>query len=53
MEKFCQSCGMPLSPANQGREQDGTKSTQYCQLCYIDGQWTEPKWSKNGNYFGH
>lgn len=42
MEKFCQSCGMPLSPTNQGREQDGTKSTQYCQLCYVDGQWTEP-----------
>lgn len=42
MEKFCQSCGMPLTAQNQGSEQDGTKSNQYCQLCYVDGQWTEP-----------
>ncbi|WP_417281272.1 zinc ribbon domain-containing protein, partial [Clostridioides difficile] len=27
---------MPLTAQNQGSEQDGTKSNQYCQLCYVD-----------------
>lgn len=43
MEKVCayqcQSCGMPLKqdPQGGGSEADGTKSTQYCSLCYKDG----------------
>lgn len=41
MEKFCQSCGMPLK-GNQGTEQDGSLSEKYCQLCYKDGTFVEP-----------
>lgn len=37
----CQSCGMPLDQDPNGRwwwtEQDGSISTLYCSLCYIDG----------------
>jgi len=39
VNKFCQSCGMPLNkdPKNGGTEKDGSKSTMYCSLCYQDG----------------
>ena len=42
MGKFCQSCGMPLTTANQGTQKDGTAAQQYCHLCYQAGEWTEP-----------
>ena len=41
MEKFCQSCGMPLdkkTPA--GTESDGILSKKYCLHCYQDGAFT-------------
>lgn len=39
-EKFCQSCGMPLSPEMLGSEADGTKNPHYCQYCYQNGAFT-------------
>lgn len=40
-QKFCQSCGMPLSDANVlGTEIDGSKNEEYCCYCYADGKFT-------------
>ena len=38
--KFCQSCGMPLSPEVLGTNADGSKSDEYCIYCYKDGAFT-------------
>ena len=39
---FCQSCGMPLSKAEDyGTEAGGSKSDDYCVYCYKDGKFTE------------
>lgn len=40
MRKHCQSCGMPLEqdPEKWGTEIDGTHSTKYCSLCYMNGE---------------
>ena len=40
MEKFCQSCGMPLQEALLGTEADGKKSGDYCKYCYDNGAFT-------------
>lgn len=39
MNRFCQSCGMPLSkdPLNGGTNQDGTSSSEFCSLCFRGG----------------
>ncbi|WP_129045576.1 zinc ribbon domain-containing protein [Companilactobacillus metriopterae] len=42
MEKFCQSCGMPLNSENLGTESDGSKSSKYCNYCYENGKFIEP-----------
>jgi len=45
MEKFCQSCGMPLIPNGQdmrGTEGNASKSNTYCYMCYLNGKFTEP-----------
>lgn len=41
-QKFCQSCGMPLTGAPQelGTEKDGTPSADYCTYCYQNGTFT-------------
>jgi len=38
--KFCQSCGMPMSkdPQGGGTEKDGSKSLKFCHWCYKDGE---------------
>lgn len=38
--KFCQSCGMPMSkdPDGGGFERDRTRSEKYCSYCYNDGK---------------
>ena len=38
--KFCQSCGMPMSkdPAGGGLNKDGSKNEKYCSYCYQNGQ---------------
>ncbi|MGQ9411927.1 zinc ribbon domain-containing protein [Streptococcus pluranimalium] len=45
MEKFCQSCAMPLNLHGEdvrGSETNGLVSESYCYYCYQNGQWTEP-----------
>lgn len=39
MNKFCQSCSMPLSkdPKNGGTNADGSKNEEYCSFCYENG----------------
>lgn len=39
-QKFCQSCGMPLSDETLGTHADGSKSEDYCIYCYKDGAFT-------------
>lgn len=45
MEKFCQSCGMPLNLHGEdvrGTEVDGSLSSKYCNYCYKDGRYIDP-----------
>ncbi len=44
MSKSCQSCAMPLKrdPEGGGTNTDGSKSTDYCSLCYKDGKFLQP-----------
>ena len=35
-QKFCQSCGMPLTEELLGTNADGTKNEEYCIYCYKD-----------------
>ena len=39
MKPCCQSCGMPMKqdPEGGGSEADGSRSHQYCSLCYRQG----------------
>ena len=39
-QKFCQSCGMPLTEEILGTNADGTKNEDYCIYCYRDGAFT-------------
>ena len=40
--KRCENCGDPLdAPEDYGTEADGSRSTQYCRLCYGDGKFRE------------
>lgn len=39
-QKFCQSCGMPLSEEILGTNADGSKNEDYCIYCYKDGAFT-------------
>ena len=39
-QKFCQSCGMPLTEEMKGTNADGTKNEDYCIYCYKDGKFT-------------
>jgi hypothetical protein len=43
MEKFCQSCGMPMKkdPNLGGTEKDGSKSDMYCSYCYEKGEFKD------------
>ncbi|AQY50961.1 hypothetical protein PWEIH_12850 [Listeria weihenstephanensis FSL R9-0317] len=46
MKKFCQSCGMPLVMNGldvRGTEKDTNKSDLYCQYCYENGAFIDPK----------
>ena len=44
---FCQSCGMPLSKdaLGGGTNVDGSRSTEYCSHCYLEGRFTAPNLS--------
>lgn len=39
-QKFCQSCGMPLSDEILGTNADGSKNEDYCIYCLKDGAFT-------------
>jgi len=40
--KFCQSCGMPMTkdPQGGGTNADGSKNEKYCSYCYQNGEFT-------------
>ncbi len=40
-QKFCQSCGMPLTADNKGTNADGSYNEDYCIYCYKDGRFTQ------------
>ena len=42
VEKYCQSCGMPMGDTNEmyGNKKDGSKSNDYCKYCYDKGDFT-------------
>ena len=40
-QKFCQSCGMPLTEEVLGTNADGSKNEEYCMYCYKDGKYTQ------------
>ena len=38
MSKICQSCAMPMDDESlYGTNRDGSKNSDYCKYCYIDG----------------
>lgn len=45
MSKSCQSCGMPMrrDPEGGGTAADGSRSAEFCSLCYRDGLFTQPE----------
>ena len=38
----CQSCARPLGEGSFGSKADGSTTKDYCQICYQDGQFSEP-----------
>ena len=40
-QKFCQSCGMPLTEQVLGTNADGSKNKDYCMYCYKDGKFLQ------------
>ena len=39
--KICQSCGMPMTKAEQfGTNKDGSHNHEYCIYCYMGGEFT-------------
>lgn len=37
--RFCQSCGMPMTETGHfGTEKGGSRSDDYCRYCYQDGR---------------
>ncbi|WP_094603973.1 hypothetical protein SPSIL_043980 [Sporomusa silvacetica DSM 10669] len=50
MEKFCQSCGMPLSGQEEllGTTASGSKTEEYCIYCYENGQFKQPDLTLEG-----
>ena len=40
-QRFCQSCGMPLTDNVLGTNADGSKNEDYCMYCYKDGKFLQ------------
>lgn len=38
----CQSCGMPITVEQMGREKDGTPNEHYCKWCWDNGEFCAP-----------
>jgi len=45
MNKFCQSCGVPMKKdaGAGGTNADGSRNTEYCSYCYQDGAFLSPE----------
>ena len=42
--QYCQSCNIPIENAEmKGTEKGGTKSNEFCKLCYANGEFIHPK----------
>ncbi len=43
VEKFCQSCGMPMEmdPDKGGTNVDGSKNLKYCSYCFQSGSFKD------------
>lgn len=39
--KFCQSCGMPLTEEIYGTEKDNSTNEDYCKFCYENGEFKQ------------
>ena len=50
INKFCQSCGMPLKRDEKGggTNADGSVNLMYCSRCYQDGTFTLPDITAGG-----
>jgi len=49
IEKYCQSCGMPMSEDDLfGKNADGSKNEEYCCYCYTDGAFYNPNETLEG-----
>ena len=40
-QKFCQSCGMPMTEDLFSTEKDGSINEDYCQFCYENGEFKQ------------
>ena len=40
-QRFCQSCGMPLTEDVLGTNADGSKNEEYCRYCSRDGHFLQ------------
>lgn len=40
MEKYCQSCAMPMSEELFGSNADGSSNGEYCKYCFENGKFT-------------
>ena len=40
-QKFCQSCGMPMTIETLGTNADSSRNDDYCIYCYKDGKFTQ------------
>lgn len=40
-QKFCQSCGMPITEDIYSTEKDGSTNEDYCQFCYENGEFKQ------------
>ena len=40
MEKYCQSCAMPIGDELYGTDADGGANIDYCKYCYQNGAFT-------------
>ena len=41
-QAICQSCGMPMTEDFYGTNQDGSKNSEYCKYCYVNGAFHNP-----------
>lgn len=40
-QRFCQSCGMPLTDSDKGTNIDGSPNEDYCNYCYKNGKFIQ------------